>query len=463
VSRLRVLVVAPLLLGLWLSACGSSQEQAPPGPPAVARADAGERAIDAEAPSPGGPFDAGAPAVDAAPVHGARLSTFVASEMARHHREGVTIAAVKNGKTVWHRAFGRADLATDTPMADDSVFLMASMSKPVMAIAVMQVAEEVARARGTTVSALLDADVNTLVRRGASDPLLVRHPSHPTATITLRMLMAHVSGISVSYEAAPHNFPVEAPAYALPPGFPDLRTAHAEYLRPGGRYYHATNFLEAAPGTAYEYSSVASSIPAHFVEVATGVSFAEHCRRRIFGPLAMHDTAWRIADLPHVVASPRRLATPYYWDADASRSVPVDPPQWENVYYPAASLRSTAVDYAKLLGALASETSGLLSAESLRELRRVQYPALEPTQGLILYYLNRGGMRVLGHEGYNDGFLTSGFTMVPGEKLPDGTMPTDLWGAVVLTNGEFDADGVPGFLRSVGGEVLKAALAHELD
>ena len=119
---------------------------------------------------------------------------------------------------------------------------------------------------------------------------------------------------------------------------------------PCGTYFHAQNFLPEAPGTQYLYSSVASSIAAVVVRAQINVSFEEWTRAHVFEPLGMNETAWRLSG-----------------------------------FYPAASLRSTAVDYAKLVGALTNDGTHaggrLLAAATMTELRRVQNKPLDSDAG----------------------------------------------------------------------------------
>ena len=79
------------------------------------------------------------------------------------------------------------------------------------------------------------------------------------------MILSHVSSIQNRYDLIAHDFPVQAPAYA-PNAVPGLRLVFSEYLKPGGTFFHADNFLTGAAGTVCVYSSVASSIASLVVD-----------------------------------------------------------------------------------------------------------------------------------------------------------------------------------------------------
>jgi CubicO group peptidase (beta-lactamase class C family) len=385
------------------------------------------------------------------------LDAFVESERQRHHRVGVSVAVVKNDALLWARGYGLADVEAGRPATADTIYLVSSMSKAVMAVAVMQAVEQLADARHVAIADVLDADVDDLVG------LRVRNPSYPNAKITLRMILSHVSSIQNDYDRVPHDYPVTAPAYDTS-AVPALRPLFASYLTPGAPFFSPSNFLSAAPATSYVYSSVAAAAAGLVVE-ALG-PFDPWCRTHIFEPLHMQDTAWRLSELTGLRSFARTLAMPYQWNTDAvpepKNELADGTGLWENTFYPAASLRSTVVDFARLARALMADgqyqdadggVARLLRPETLREMHRAQFPALEATQGLVLYATTRDGLTLWGHEGANDGFR-SGFFYMPGPiaagaAAADGGADAaalgdagsgDRYGVVVLTNGDYDGD-----------------------
>jgi CubicO group peptidase (beta-lactamase class C family) len=412
------------------------------------------------------------PATTASPSHPAPTSqppaaqpsidAFIDAQMQKHHREGLSVAVVKNGTLMWSKGYGFADVAKNAPATPDkTLFLVSSMSKVVMVVAVLQVLETLATQRNVTLASLLDADVDTLVKKDAADPIHVRTPSFPDVPITMRMILTHTSSIQNDYDLIPHDYATSAPSYAHDM-VPDLRLVFQRYLVPAGTYYAAGNFLTDKPGTNYTYSSVASSIAALVVDAHMGTTFDAWCKLHVFTPLGMKDTAWRLSDVAGLKNGSLTLAMPYQWNDTANELV--SPPIWENTFFPSASLRSTAVDYAKLVAALGQDGvypgGRLLSSATMAELRRVQDKSIDTTQGLIVYFKKRANFWVLGHGGANTGFRSEASFMAPDEPLPDKSKPKDIFGSVVLTNGDYDADGKD-MLSDVESEIFRRALAKE--
>jgi len=83
-----------------------------------------------------GPPGAAAAADSGTSQAGGSIDAFVALEMATHHREGVQVALVKNGATVFSKAYGKADVAHSVPVTNATIFPVSSMSKALMVVAV---------------------------------------------------------------------------------------------------------------------------------------------------------------------------------------------------------------------------------------------------------------------------------------------------------------------------------------
>ena len=86
-----------------------------------------------------------------------------------------------DGRIVWSRGYGWANIASAAPVTPDTDFMLASISKTVMATAAMQAVEDGLLA--------LDADVNAVL------PFAVRNPGHPAVPITLRRLLTHTASL----------------------------------------------------------------------------------------------------------------------------------------------------------------------------------------------------------------------------------------------------------------------------
>jgi len=94
------------------------------------------------------------------------------------------VAVVKKGKIIYNNSFGLKDIATNTPLANEHIFRIASISKSFSATAIMQLME--------AGKLSLDDDFSKLVG------FTVRNPKFPETVITLRMVMSHTAAINDS-------------------------------------------------------------------------------------------------------------------------------------------------------------------------------------------------------------------------------------------------------------------------
>lgn len=248
---------------------------------------------------------------------------------------GLAVAVVREDGRGWSHGFGHANLSTQKPMTAHSVMGVASVSKMVTATAAMQAVEA-----GVLD---LDEDINTKL------PFAVRNPLHPETPITLRQLLTHTSSI------------VDSDIYKTPAVFhfggdhpQELGDFLESYLTPDGEHYAADgNFLPQEPGVQFSYSNVGYGLIGHLVESATGTSFDELTRTRIFEPLGMDDSGWTLRDTDSTTlqyglkdgpladlmvgetTGPWRAYTPY-----------------DAVTYPDGALRTSAHDFSRFMAAI---------------------------------------------------------------------------------------------------------------
>ena len=240
-----------------------------------------------------------------------RLYAFLADAVERGLLPGAAIQLSCGGMAIEARAFGRRFPAADAPpMQLDSIFLVASITKPVVVSAVMLLAE-----RGHL---LLDEPACQYVPEFAANG---------KDAITLRHLMTHTSG--------------------LPDMLPDnqaLREAHA----PMDEFIHRICALapDLPAGTNIQYQSTGIAILGEIVQRVSGLSLRDFLRREIFDPLGMRDTALGMAGLPEerltqVVLPPEQVGTDWGWNS----------PYWRNLGAAWGGLFSTVGDLTRYLQA----------------------------------------------------------------------------------------------------------------
>jgi CubicO group peptidase (beta-lactamase class C family) len=220
-----------------------------------------------------------------------RLYIFLADAVERGLLPGAAVQLSHRGQPLDARAFGRfAPTADAPPMQPDSIFLLASITKPVVVSGVMLLAE-----RGLL---LLDEPAYQYVPEFGVNG---------KEAITLRHLMTHTSG--------------------LPDMLPDnlaLRTDHApmdEFIR---RICDLTPDFPA--GTGIQYQSTGIAILGEIVQRVSGLSLRDFLRREIFEPLGMHDTALGKAGLPadrlsQVNLPPEQVGANWGWNSDYWRNL----------------------------------------------------------------------------------------------------------------------------------------------
>jgi CubicO group peptidase (beta-lactamase class C family) len=188
--------------------------------------------------------------------YGPKLAAFeamVRKQMAADHTTGLAIAFLE-GEDVWARAFGLADVENGSPAKLESSFRLASITKPMTATAVLQLAE-----KGRID---LDAEIQTYV------PYFPRK-KYP---VTVRQLLGHLGGIT-HYKNREKELHIKEHM--------DTRQAIAIF---------ADYDLVAEPGTKYSYSTYGFNLLGAAIETASGQSYGDYMRDHIWAPLGMKDT-----------------------------------------------------------------------------------------------------------------------------------------------------------------------------
>jgi len=253
---------------------------------------------------------------------------------------GVSVAVVKNDKLVFSKGYGLANQETKQPATNESIFLIASISKTITGMAVMQLAEQGKLG--------LDTDINQYL------PFKLTNPKNPNAIITCRHLMTHTATIVDAYYEQVAN-----PALYTFGGDPTLSLADfaRAFFTPGGTYYSPNTFGSGSPGGRYEYTNLGIALLGYIVEAVARKPFDQYTNEMIFRPLGMTKTSWRLRGLPAA-----ELAMPY---TDGNKPYG----HYTFADYPNGGLRTTVNDLSKFLRAVmlggAFEGRRVLSAGSV--------------------------------------------------------------------------------------------------
>lgn len=182
---------------------------------------------------------------------------------ARYHNEmpGLAVAISRDGKLIYNKAFGLANMEHMVPNTTKTIFECGSVSKQFTAAAILLLIQEGKLS--------IDDDVRKYI------PELPQYES----PITIRHLLSHISGLK-DWGAV----------YSLT-GWPRTTRAYSQEL--SFDIVFRQKSLNFAPGSQYSYSNSNYVMLVLLVERISGKSFAEFTTERLFKPLGMDDTQWR--------------------------------------------------------------------------------------------------------------------------------------------------------------------------
>jgi CubicO group peptidase (beta-lactamase class C family) len=288
----------------------------------------------------------------------AALKPFVDSnEMAG----AVTLVADKD-KILDIESVGYADLATKAPMTKDTMFWIASMSKPIAATAMMMLVDEGKVKLDDAVEKYLPEFKGQMyIAEKDENHMLLKKPSHP---ITIRNILSHTSGL-------PPISPIEKPTFDML----KLETAVRS---------HAMSPLNFDPSSSYQYSNAGINTAGRIIEVVTGEPYQKFLQERLLDPLGMKDTVWILTD-----EQVQRLAKSYKATPAGLQEIPISQVHYpltdpKRQPFPAGGLFSTASDVAKfgqmILNGGIMDGKRYVSEESVDKMTHKETPAKVPQE-----------------------------------------------------------------------------------
>lgn len=210
----------------------------------------------------------------------AELDRLMRSAVKRQRISGASLAITKNGRLVYARGFGYADLERNRPVQPDSLFRIASLSKPITAVAILQLIQR----RKLNLDDRV-VDIVTVRPRRSADQ------SNPSGSqrvgegldarwkqITIRQLLHHSGGWDrdVSFD----------------PMFRSVKIAEAFGKRPPAeppdiiRYMRGQK-LDFDPGTRYAYSNFGYSLLGRVIEKLSGMGYEQYVQTKVLKPLGI--------------------------------------------------------------------------------------------------------------------------------------------------------------------------------
>ena len=282
----------------------------------------------------------------------AAISTVLKSATDRGDVPGVVVAVVNKDTVLYNEASGKSSTLRNTPMTKDTIFNMASMTKPVTSVAIMMLVDEG--------KLKLDDEVAKYLPKW-KDPVVISNFNEANASyetrparrpITIRHLLTHTSGIGYGFASPMLTKIME-------------KTKKAELDLP----------LLFDPGDSWAYGA-STRVLGHVVEAISGQKIDAFLQARILGPLGMNDTSYLVptTKYPRVVAVNARNESGKFEERPMPATLPAQVQGDGGLY-------GTASDYGLFLRMLLNR--GTLNGKRILSEQSVK-AMLEPNSGSVV-------------------------------------------------------------------------------
>lgn len=337
---------------------------------------------------------------------GAAIDDSLRGAVQRNDVPGVVALVTDRERVLYEGAFGVADVVSGRPLAQDSLFRIASMTKPITSVALMQLVEQgrlgLDEPAGKYLPELAELKVFESFD-AATGAYRLRPASRPA---TARHFLTHTSGLA----------------------YPFTSEIWRDFKPRDGETYPFGGPLLFDPGERWHYST-STDVVGRLVEVVSGEKLEDYFRAHIFAPLGMNDTFYNVPE----AKGARLVAQQQRSGARMDGAIELQSPQLGlTIAAPigGGGLASTAADYGRFLrmwlngGEL--EGAGILKAETValmgeNHIGAVSVPALKsalPRSADFTFIAD-------GRDKWSLGFLIT-VDQVPGKRAP-GSLS---WGGI---------------------------------
>jgi D-alanyl-D-alanine carboxypeptidase len=186
-----------------------------------------------------------------------KVDDYLKSEMERNHIPGLALAVVRNGQLILSRCYGLSNIELSTPVTSNSVFKLASLTKPITAMAIMILVEEGKVSLNAPVSKYL----SSLPQRWAG--------------VTIAQALSHTSGLA---------------DYLRAPRWTWDSSWRQDFTREGFIKFVSEAPPDFEPAEGIRYSGTGYYLLGMVIEKVSGKSYAQFLAERIFQPLEMRAT-----------------------------------------------------------------------------------------------------------------------------------------------------------------------------
>jgi CubicO group peptidase (beta-lactamase class C family) len=300
---------------------------------------------------------------------------------------GIAVGVLKGSDIIYAKGFGVKSLDTKEPVTARSLFHMASVSKPFVATAIMQLVEKgKVKPEGKLVDYL---------------PYF-KMDDERYKSITIEQMLGHISGIPDV-----EDYGWDKPQYD--------DGAAEQYIRSLTK-----EKLVAAPGETFRYSNMAFDILADVIARASGMTFETYMKENIFKPLEMKDSTFYKPDVPGELATtPHVISDPLNFTVSVSKIYP-----YNRAHAPSSTLHSNVLDM--MNWAIANLNKGAFKDKRILqpETHELMWkPRAETTWkidvlknvGLSWFIGNYKGHPIINHGGGDEGYRAF-LLLIPGQS-----------------------------------------------
>lgn len=322
--------------------------------------------------------------------HFAPLEATITAALATGKLAGLAVGLVQANAIVYTKGFGVRNLETGEPVTAESLFHLASVSKPFSATAIMQLVEQ--------------------GKVALADPV-VKHPPYfkladdRAREITIRQMLNHTAGMP------------DVEDYEWEQGQSD-EGALERYVR---SLVDAT--LIAAPDEKFAYSNIAFEVLGDLIAKVSGLSFETYMQTQILRPLGMTRSTFLRSEVPAA------LATTPHVGAERAAVSPLYP--YNRRHAPSSTLHSNAVEMCRW--ALANLNHGTLDGTRILQpatydllFKRYRETEAGNAVGLSWFHADYKGYRRISHGGGDTGYA-SYFALFPDQQAAVAVMANNDW------------------------------------
>jgi CubicO group peptidase (beta-lactamase class C family) len=275
----------------------------------------------------------------------ARIDSLFTEAVKHGNIPGAVALVARNGKIVYHKAFGMADNQSGRAMKTDDIFRIASQTKAVTATAVMMLWEEGKFRLDDPISKFIPEFKGPVLIKSFNPKDTTFVPEPAKSEITIRQLLTHTSGIGYGFIDGDEQFRMIYHKAGITDAFTTKNVTLDQNIRKLAKMP-----LHHNPGEKFTYSE-GLDVLGLLVEIVSGMPFDKFLKTRLFDPLGMSDTWFYLPDeKASRLVSVQEPKDGSWIKFPVTSYDPDYPVKGAKSYFPGgAGLCSTAKDYATFL------------------------------------------------------------------------------------------------------------------